>query len=93
MNDDEQTLFPLPHTGVEVHKSAARMVDEAGFEGEPVFVIRAKDLLSVPVITEYIDMMRRFGSADPVFEEDMRNIRAEFIAWQKDNPERVRYPD
>lgn len=91
MSDDK--LFELPHTGEKVSKSAHEIVDKAFANGEPVFVIRAKDFFAVQVLGFYLECIERQGPNNPEFEEDIVKIQNAMRQWQRDNLGKVRYPD
>ncbi len=59
--------------------------------GEPVFFLRARDALSLPVVMQYLDSYARLFEADRVtqLEEDVD----EWIAWRREHAVDVRDPD
>jgi hypothetical protein len=61
-------------------------------EDEPVFVLRGRDLMTVPVLIDYRDDCAEGGS--PPFHLEMidRNIRL-ITTWQEQHPDQVRQPD
>jgi hypothetical protein len=60
-------------------------------EGEPVFFLRARDALALPVVMQYLDSYARLFAADRVtqLEEDVD----EWIAWRREHAADVRDPD
>lgn len=88
-----EEVFTLPNTGVEVSKSAVGIVQSAFDNGEPVFVLRAKDIFSLPVIGEYLNRVRQYGPTNPSYEKDIEHIFQAFRTWQEMHLGQVRYPD
>lgn len=83
----------MPNTGVRVSKSAEGIVQRAFENGEPVFVIRAKDIFALPTLSKYLGMVRTQGPTNPAYEADIENIFQAFRTWQEENIGQVRYPD
>ena len=88
-----EEIFTLPNTGVVVSKSAEGIVRKAFENGEPVFVLRAKDIFSLPIISRYLNMVRTRGPTNSDYEKDIENIFQAFRTWQEDHVGQVRYPD
>lgn len=67
---------------------------EDGFHGihpeEPVFVLRAQDVLSTYTLTKYIRLANAAG-LDPAFINQIIEARREFLAWQMNH--HVKFPD
>lgn len=79
--------------------------------GEPFFVIRAQDRLSVQAVMAYAEILHKLGeniAFNPELSEEdavslalslsdqateVAEIARAFEAWQKANPEKVKYPD
>jgi len=61
-------------------------------DDEPVFILRAQDLISVMVLHEYLRLLEIF---DPHGEKMVSAVDKmnEFRKWQHANPSRVRLPD
>jgi hypothetical protein len=60
-------------------------------DGEPVFVVRAQDVLSIPAIVQYAALAKAIGQ-----DELCRQVQAaalEFADWQRDNPGMTKVPD
>ena len=68
------------------------VLDEGGKlpPDEPVFVIRGRDLLAVPVIRFYAEKAEERGS--PVFGQVM-DVADAIVLWQQAHPERCKLPD
>lgn len=71
---------------------AAKIVREASETGEPVFVLRSKDLLSVLGVLSYLELVERFVS-DPEMQESIHNQLEAMKEWQRDHAGEVRLPD
>lgn len=54
-------------------------------EGEPYFLIRAQDVFSPAAIQAYATISRNQKALHPVIEA--------FVAWQKENKDKVKKPD
>lgn len=61
-------------------------------DDEPVFVIRAKDEVSVQTLNQYADNATRNGSPSE-HHASVRRRAAEFQEWQDANPDLVKTPD
>lgn len=60
-------------------------------EGEPVFVIRGRDALAVPVLKAYMDECvahQLSGQSERAYRHYWR-----FIEWQKENAKKTHLPD
>ena len=76
-----------------IQGKAAKIIYEAGQTGEPIFVFRAKDIFSVMVVSDYLGYIERYGSgADDMAISVTEQLEA-MKAWQRANPDKVRYPD
>ena len=77
---------------VQFSKNPRAIIEAAEANDEPVFVLRAKDKLSIEALTAYI----KFAKMDEVEEDFLQElcaIKLHFHAWQKQNPHRIKYPD
>lgn len=72
-------------------RNAVRYVT-AAYPGEPLFVIRGRDALAVPVLDAYAAECVAHGlNAHNGMAEQVYNHRARFVDWQQDGP--VKLPD
>lgn len=70
-----------------------RIIQQANETDEPIFVLRAKDLLSVLALQAYIDFLEKYEANDaPILVEAVDRLN-EFREWQKANPGKVKLPD
>ena len=64
---------------------------------EPVFLLRGQDLLAPRAIRAYAEELRREallrGGALRAMAEQVDARAESFLDWQKDHPERTKYPD
>lgn len=60
--------------------------------GEPLFIIRAKDILSCPAIARYQTLAIEAG-CDESFINGLNESIGQFADWQADNAESVKKPD
>jgi len=74
-------------------KNPQNILDYAEIINEPVFVIRAQDILSVPILDQYIHKYEKAGKIDPLFHRDLVKIKESFIRWQAENRTRLKLPD
>lgn len=58
---------------------------------EPVFVLRAQDMLAPGVVQVYADALRKVGRPDHA--ADVEGVGIEFLRWQARNRDRVKLPD
>jgi hypothetical protein len=59
---------------------------------EPIFILRAQDVASVPTLLDYITNRLRIDSLDDESESELHDIRAEFASWQGNNSHLVKIP-
>lgn len=59
-------------------------------DGEPFFLLRAKDLLAIPTLVHY---SRLANTNAPEVAAGVSAVTVEFAEWQARNPEHVRLPD
>jgi len=76
-----------------VNGKAAKIIREASDTGEPVFVLRAKDIFSVMAVTEYARLVELYGPMDHEFDEAIHNQLNAMKEWQREHAMEVRYPD
>lgn len=64
---------------------------------EPVFILRAQDVLTVPTIARYRNLAAQIEEPDKMPDSEwFRSIDeaiGEFQKWQSDNPEKTKVPD
>lgn len=72
-------------------KSAQEIIDSAAAQGEPVFVLRAKDIYAPDIVRQYLVRASSSSSVDMV--EDLQEVIWSMTKWQNDNPDKVRFPD
>ena len=62
---------------------------------EPIFIIRAQDVLSIPAIARYDVLARQLVENRPAekWYEQIGEVMADFTAWQDANPSKVSFPD
>jgi tryptophan 2,3-dioxygenase len=68
----------------------ARIFKEATEAGEPVFVIRAKDLTAIDAIRAYTQLAEK---STYEFLTALVELEDEFIEWRDNNPDKLKYPD
>lgn len=60
--------------------------------GEPVFIFRAKDILSSFALDKYAEIVEKFAPDSPQLVSIVDTTN-EFRAWQRANPDKVKLPD
>lgn len=73
-------------------KNSFTIITKATDRGEPVFVIRAQDFVSVATIKIYAALCELNG-CDRKFIHSIDSIVNEFQEWQVDNEHLVKKPD
>lgn len=74
-------------------KTAESILAKARAQGEPVFVFRAKDFFSVMILAHYAEIIEKYGPDDAQFHRDVIDHLNDFKEWQRQNVDKVRYPD
>jgi hypothetical protein len=59
-------------------------------DGEPCFLIRAQDIVSIPALEHYYQLA---FDADGKNLSRVREVKNRFREWQEQNPSRVKKPD
>lgn len=72
---------------------AAKILAECASTDEPIFVLRGKDIFSVLGIAGYLDFLEKYSPDDHDLMAELVDQVAEFKQWQKNNMDKVRYPD
>ena len=78
----------LPLPGME---KAAEILESVTAD-EPIFVFRAKDILSTMVLLHYLTLVESYNPHSEQCESITRWID-QFRKWQHANPEKVKLPD
>lgn len=64
-------------------------------EDEPIFILRAQDVLAIATISRYKNL-RLTAEEDPPSSEwvnDLDHVGEEFFAWAQANPDKIKLPD
>lgn len=61
-------------------------------EDEPVFLLRARDILSEPVLNEYLKLSFTFGASEEQ-QERVKEVIEAFDTWQKEHALLLKVPD
>jgi hypothetical protein len=61
-------------------------------DDEPVFVIRAADMLAPGAVRAYMNLAREQGMT-PAYCDGIKAAAGVMAAWQREHPERVKVPD
>lgn len=84
------------HTSPEVYQEIKNLlgieVSEDWREDEPIFILRAQDVLAHPTIEYYEDLAEARG-CDPSFLDGLRLVRNAVQDWQVKNSSKVKRPD
>jgi hypothetical protein len=63
---------------------------EAGLDGEPVFLIRAKDKLALTTVKYYLQQAIDYNGKNLT---RVRTVIAKMEKWEKENPGKMKLPD
>lgn len=74
-------------------RKSQKIVKECEETGEPYFVFRAKDILSIFPLKEYERIVEMYGPTDHEMLMGIANAIEEFRTWQREHVGIVRYPD
>jgi len=69
-----------------------KIIEDSEAAGIPIFVITAKDILSVESLTDYFNNAV-IAHCEDDFVEGVELRIEEFATWQKVNPDKVKLPD
>lgn len=82
------------HAYTEGHREdalgALRYIVDA-FPGEPLFVIRGRDVLAIPVLQAYINECHEHGNTGQAYHAGDHFAR--FVNWQRENAKLTHMPD
>lgn len=70
-----------------------QIIDACRDTDEPIFVFRAKDILSATMIAQYHTQFQRRGPSNRAKLDQIAERLREFERWQNENVGKVRYPD
>lgn len=59
--------------------------------GEPYFVFRAQDILSIFALEAYSELIRKYGGQAQL--DSLLEAQEQFLEWQRANPGKVKLPD
>ena len=60
---------------------------------EPIFIFRAKDIISMFALKEYERVVEMYQGDDHEFLQHVSTRIAEFKDWQREHPEEIKLPD
>ena len=69
-----------------------KIIEDAKREGIPIFVLTAKDVLSIYALKEY-EAICESADCKPEFIHAIVDRIKEFDKWQKENADKVKLPD
>lgn len=81
-----------PATKLQPIKGKAAYILDTLHPEEPIFVLRAKDLLSPLALLAYRDLIDQYNPGGDIARDINAAISA-FRLWQTGNPDRVKFPD
>lgn len=70
-----------------------QIIAETHDTDEPIFVFRAKDLLSLLALKKYQEVTEAYSGDDHEFAEGVAHKIHDFIDWQRANSDKVKLPD
>lgn len=99
MSKKNQRYMTKEYTPKYSHEQAVELVDHCYTEGEPVFIIRAKDYISYKAVQKYAETLKNAAGPDnhgsPAYDlaEAADTVAAEMLKWQAHNQDKVKLPD
>lgn len=87
------TRFPHMVDVAKIGGKAEKIISEVAETGEPIFILRAKDIFSIQAVTRYINLLEEYGPEAEKIVWGASEQHAIMKAWQRDHIEQVRYPD
>lgn len=69
-----------------------KIIEEVSESGEPFFVLRAQDHLSVITLQNYTNEASMYKLSEE-FMGSLRRVTGDFLEWREDNPEKLKLPD
>lgn len=89
---DVEAILASAHSGAASLDEVLSGPIETTFGDEPVFVIRAKDNMSIPGLRGYVSACIAAGTSSEHLENIDKSIGA-FRRWQEANQDKVKLPD
>lgn len=77
----------------QTHDKTQKILDECRASGEPIFVIRAKDILAPMLVAEYYELIEKYCPRQHHFHGQVAEIQDQMLDWQRANGDKVGYPD
>lgn len=90
--EDPGKIIEIPRNPVPLLSGKAGQILGHLGRDEPVFIFRAQDILSTMVIKQYLSLVEIYNPNNLLLESIIDSMN-EFIAWQQQNPEKVKLPD
>lgn len=90
VHDPTDQVFWCPGRKPDVNGGAHALLAKLA-EDEPVFVIRAQDILAPQILAMYAELARKVGLPDHAQEVEARAVQ--MMQWQARNAKRVKRPD
>lgn len=70
-----------------------KILNETSQTDEPIFIFRAKDILSMFPLKEYERRVEDYAGDDHEFQLHVATRIAEFRDWQRNNADKIKLPD
>lgn len=86
-------VFPDMVNVAKIGGKAAKIIKEVAESGEPIFILRAKDIFSIQAVGHYIDLLEKYGPEAHDMAIGASEQNQVMRSWQRDNVSMVRYPD
>lgn len=92
----QMEYVPAPRVEIvaeQTHDKTGRILDEVKVSGEPIFVLRAKDIFAPMVVSEYLALAEKYNPRAHTLHGQVGEIQDQMLDWQRANMDKVRYPD
>lgn len=70
-----------------------KILYDATQSDEPIFIFRAKDILSMFALAKYAEVVELYQGDDHDFQQHVMTRISEFKDWQRANADKIKLPD
>lgn len=77
----------------QTHDKTQKILDQVRESGEPIFVLRATDILAPMVVANYLELIEKYTPREHAFHGQVGEIHDQMLDWQRANGDKVGYPD
>jgi hypothetical protein len=69
-----------------------KILEDSQRDSIPVFILTAKDVLSLPVLRDYLEICKKFRCSEE-FVDQLTKVLEDYMGWREDYPSQVKLPD